>query len=96
MRKVCKDLGFERIILKNNKLRCYFVENPQSPFYESSLFQKLLTWISVNGTQYGLSIKKSPKNLILIKDRVPSLAEAREVLEGIKNRYEINLPTSSS
>ncbi len=96
MRKVCKDLGFERIILKNNKLRCYFVENPQSPFYESSLFQKLLTWISVNGTQYGLTLKKSPKNLILIKDRVPSLAEARQVLEQIKNRYDINLSSPSS
>lgn len=95
MRKVAKDLGFERIILKNHKLRCYFVENPQSPYYESSTFQKLLTWISVNGTQYGLTIKKSPKNLILVKDRVRSLAEARQVLEQIKNRYDIGLPTNS-
>lgn len=87
MRKVSKDLGFERIILKNNKLRCYFVENPQSPFYESPLFQKLINWIAINGTQYGLSIKKSPKNLILIKDQVYSLAEARQVMEQIISRY---------
>lgn len=95
MRKVAKDLGFERIILKNNKLRCYFVENPQSPYYESPTFQKLLNWISTNGTQYGLSIKKSPKNLILIKDQVRSLAEARKVLDQIKTRYEIGLSAPS-
>ncbi|MFT5910341.1 MAG: transcription-repair coupling factor (superfamily II helicase), partial [Paraglaciecola sp.] len=39
LRWICKELGFERVILKNGKLRCYFVENPQSPYYESATFQ---------------------------------------------------------
>ncbi|HEB62525.1 MAG TPA: transcription-repair coupling factor, partial [Bacteroidetes bacterium] len=33
LRWVCKQLGFERVILKNQKLRCYFISDPQSSFF---------------------------------------------------------------
>jgi len=37
------------LLLKSNKLRCYFVENPQSPFYESELFQSILAFVQQEG-----------------------------------------------
>src|SRR5690606_4430708 len=46
LRWVSKQLGFEQIILKNNKLRCYFVENPQSPYYDSPIFQSIFQFIA--------------------------------------------------
>jgi transcription-repair coupling factor (superfamily II helicase) len=39
-RWIAKKIGFERIILKNGKLRCYFLDNPKSPYYESAYFPK--------------------------------------------------------
>ncbi len=83
-RWVCKRLGFDRLILKNRKLRCYFVSNPQSPFYETELFKNMLQFVAVNGQKHGLSFKKSAKYFILVKDGVKSLKEARKVLEGME------------
>lgn len=88
LRWVCKELGFERIILKNNKLRCYFVENPQSMFYESEGFQKIFQFIATKGQAHGLSVKKSNRFMILVKENVKSLKGAREVLEGIVKALE--------
>ena len=84
LRWICKQLGFERLILKGNKLRCYFIANPQSPFFETDLFNDLLKHITVAGPNKGLSFKQSPKYLIVIKDNVKSLKAARQVLEGLE------------
>ena len=80
LRWICKKMGFERLILKNNKLRCYFVENPQSNFYESALFQRILEYVGSKGLQKGLSFKKSNRHFILVKDHVKSLKEAHKAL----------------
>lgn len=80
LRWMCKKMGFERLILKNNKLRCYFVENPQSHFYESALFQRILEYVGAKGLQKGLSFKKSNRHFILVKDYVKSLQEANKTL----------------
>ncbi|MCB0548538.1 MAG: transcription-repair coupling factor [Phaeodactylibacter sp.] len=89
LRWVCKALGFERLILKNDKLRCYFVDNPQSPFYESQLFQNILDFVNQEGPRRGLGFKQSNRYFILVKDHVKSLQEAHEVLEKIRGKVEI-------
>ncbi len=83
LRWICRELGFERVILKNDKLRCYFIENPQSVFYESNIFKQIIQFIASEGNKNGLSIKQSARSLILVKDQVKSLKKAREVLRGI-------------
>ncbi len=83
VRWICRELGFERIILKNNKLRCYFVENPQSRYYESDTFKKVMDYLAKAGHQQGLSIKQSARNLIVVKDQVRSLKKAYEVLTSV-------------
>ena len=84
LRWICKELGFERVILKNGKLRCYFVENPQSPYYESPTFQKIFQFIATHGHKHGLSVKKSTRHLILVKDGIRSLGKARAILQDIE------------
>ncbi len=86
LRWAARELGFERIILKNNKLRCYFVENPQSPYYDSPVFQGVFQFIGSKGLQYGLSLKKSPRSLIMVKERVGNLQAAKKVLEMIHTK----------
>ncbi len=85
LRWVCRELGFERLILKNDKLRCYFVEQPQSPFFESERFQQMLQYVAVKGPEQGLSFKKSTRHFIMVKDKIGSLKEAAELLQGIRN-----------
>ncbi len=91
LRWVCKQLGFERLILKNDKLRCYFVENPQSHFYDSSQFQRTVQYVTTQGPRKGLSFKKSTKHFIMVKDHVQSLREAHELLEKIKGKVGASL-----
>ncbi|MBC7848197.1 MAG: hypothetical protein H7Y31_00605, partial [Chitinophagaceae bacterium] len=37
--------GFEKMLLKDETLRCYFINKPDSPYFESSLFQSILHYI---------------------------------------------------
>ena len=90
LRWLAKELGFERIILKRKKLRCFFVNNPQSPYYESRTFQDILQLVSTEGPKSGLSLKQSKKFLILIKENVPTLAKAEKVLLGLKESLSVS------
>ncbi|MCB9285531.1 MAG: transcription-repair coupling factor [Lewinellaceae bacterium] len=83
LRWVCKRIGIERVVLKTDKLRCYFIENPQSPFFETPVFQNLFKWISETGIKEGYTLKQTPRNLLLSKDEVGSLRMAKELLEQI-------------
>ena len=83
VRWMCRELGFERLILKKNKLRCYFISNPQSPFYETAFFQNIIRYVATKGKKTGLSFKKSDRYFFLVKDNVQSLPAARLVLKKL-------------
>ena len=80
---MCKQLGFERLILKSGKLRCYFISDPQSSFFETDLYKKILQFISSKGRIMGLSLKQTNKELILVQDDVRSLKQVKSTLEQI-------------
>ena len=84
LRWVCKKLGFERLSLKHRKLRCFFVSDPQSNFYESDLFRGFLQYVATKGEAKGWSFKKTHRHFILIKDSVGSLSEAKDLLAVVR------------
>ncbi|MBD0295058.1 MAG: transcription-repair coupling factor, partial [Flavisolibacter sp.] len=44
-RKLAVELGFERLLLKNDSLKCYFINRPDSPYFESTLFKNILDYL---------------------------------------------------
>ncbi|MEZ4983827.1 MAG: TRCF domain-containing protein [Saprospiraceae bacterium] len=88
LRWECKKLGFERIILKEGKMRAYFVEDPQSLYFETQRFNDIIALISTEGVLRGLKLKQAARHLILIKEDVHTLRDAKEVLLGILERVE--------
>lgn len=44
-RKIAVDLGFEKLFLKNELLKCFFVSNPDSPYFQSETFNGILHFI---------------------------------------------------
>lgn len=80
---VCKKIGFERLILKSGKLRCYFVSDPQSSFYETAHFQKIAQLVADRGRVMGISLKQTNKDLILVQDEVWSLKAVKGLLEQL-------------
>ena len=84
LRWMAKRLGFERIILKNKKLRCYFIENPESPYYDMPVFGNVINIIQQQ--KHKAHLKQSNQNLILIYDHVKSMQEAEQIfVELVKN-----------
>jgi transcription-repair coupling factor (superfamily II helicase) len=85
LRALAKKLGFERIILKNRKMNCYFISNAQSIYFETSVFQNILKYVSNEGQKQGFTMKQSSNYLILTKENVKTLKEAKSLLEQIVN-----------
>lgn len=83
IRAISKKLGFERVVLKNRKMNCYFISNPQSTFFESPLFQKIMAYISTEGRRQGISLKQSTSYLIMTKENVKNLKEGKNLLEMV-------------
>lgn len=82
----CKQLGFERISLKSRKLRCYFIRNPQSSYYETEHFQAILGYVGGGaGQRLGFTLKQTSSHLILIKESVDDLRNAKRYLDKIIN-----------
>jgi transcription-repair coupling factor (superfamily II helicase) len=79
---LCKKIGFERLILKGGKLRCYFLSDPQSSFFETDKFGKTLAFLQKHGRMMGVSIKQTTKELILVQDDV------RGGIKGVKGVLE--------
>ncbi|MBC6996430.1 transcription-repair coupling factor [Lewinella lacunae] len=86
LRWLCRQLGFERLTVKENTLVCYFVEDAQSMYYDSAAFRAVSRVLAHEGALRGLNLKQTPRRLSLTKERVRSLAQAQDVLEGLADR----------
>jgi transcription-repair coupling factor (superfamily II helicase) len=63
-RKLAVDLGFERMVLKDGILKCFFVANADSPYFNSNIFIKILQFIQTQTNKARL--KQVGRNGILI------------------------------
>jgi len=76
-----KEIGFEKVSLKKNTLKGYFVSNQQSPYFESSQFGNVLQFVKANGRRCNL--REVKKTLRLAVEDVRNLDDAIEVMEQI-------------
>jgi transcription-repair coupling factor (superfamily II helicase) len=81
LRWLCKKLGFERLILKGGKLRCYFVSDPQSSFFETAQFNKIIQFVGEKGRIMGFHLKQTNKELIFVQDEVRGMKQTKGTLE---------------
>lgn len=84
IRWIAKKIGFERIILKNNKLRCYFLENQKSPYYESPYFPKVMAHIQ--NAKKKCVLKQSGNSLILVYDNIKTMHETELIFKDIDKK----------
>ena len=71
-RKLAVQLGFERMFLKNEVLKFFFVSNPESPYFQSETFNKVLLFLQ-NGTNKA-KLKQVGKNGILVVEDVKTMS----------------------
>jgi len=81
------ELSMEKIVLKNRKMICYFVVEPQSAFYQSQVFVKIIQYINT-GKGKG-KMKEANGRLSLIFNDVSNIETAgyilQEMLGQVKN-----------
>ena len=77
LRWLSKKIGFERIILKNEKMRAYFSGESNSPYYNSNAFKQALDYLKYNFATCEI-IEKKGKLSMKIKN-IKNLKEALEV-----------------
>ena len=80
---LCRELGFDRLVYKNNKLRCYFLNDPQSAYFETPTFRKLIAFLNAKGRIMGISIKQTNKELIMVQDDVGGIKIIKSTLEQL-------------
>lgn len=65
------DLGFEKMALKDETLRCYFINRPDSPYFESDLFRRVLAFLQTGTNKARL--KQTGKMFLLIVEDVKDM-----------------------
>ena len=82
--RVCgKRLGIENIILKQSKMHLYFVNNSDSPYFQSEAFGLILDYVS-NHPQNCRFHEVNGKRSIIIAD-VPTVTEAVKLLSQMSH-----------
>ncbi|HML58346.1 MAG TPA: transcription-repair coupling factor [Ferruginibacter sp.] len=72
-RKTAVALGFEKLLLKNEVMKCYFVANPDSPYFQSDTFNRILLFLQ-QGTNKA-RLKQVGKHGMLIVDDITSMSD---------------------
>jgi transcription-repair coupling factor (superfamily II helicase) len=89
-RKLGVELGFEKMTLKNQILRCHFINNPDSPYFESELFQSLMQFV-----QTGLNkakLKQTGKLFLLIVEDISSMDYLLQLLTRMHHAVHQKIP----
>ena len=70
-RKMAVDLGFEKLLLRNETMKCFFVSNPDSPYFQSETFNRILMFLQTGTNKARL--KQVGKNGILIVEDIKTM-----------------------
>lgn len=81
LRWLAKNIGFEKLVLKQHKLIGYFIQNQQSPYYQSARFTHVLNFVQ----QHPRACKMKEKNnkLSLVFENVTAIHQAIAVVEPL-------------
>ncbi len=85
LRRCGKRLGCEKIMLKQGRMYLYFVSNPNSPYYQSSIFDRIIDFATQNIRRCNLReqpVAQGLKRSMVVND-VPTVEEGVNVLKNI-------------
>jgi transcription-repair coupling factor (superfamily II helicase) len=78
LRWVAKVIGFEKLILKNQKLVCYFVSDPESEYYQREVFSNVLHYVKSNSQK--VVMRQRNDKLTLSFENTKQISEALQKL----------------
>ena len=98
-RKLAVALGFEKMSLKDGVMKCFFINRPDSPYFESETFKNILSYIQTETNQAKL--RQVGKLFMLTVNNIDSMSEVRSFLQRMydyinKNAAEKTIMLSGS
>jgi transcription-repair coupling factor (superfamily II helicase) len=75
-------LGMEQLIIKKKLLRCYFISNQQSAFYQSEVFTRIMGYVQQH--KQGVYLRETDKYLVLNIEGIASMKAAAHKLSEIQ------------
>lgn len=81
LRWIAINLGFERISIKNSRLSIYFISNQQSPYYQSQVFGKILSYIQKHPRQFQM--KEGKDKLTMSAEGIKDVKDAIKLLQAL-------------
>ena len=89
LRWIAKDLGFEKILLRNHNMTAYFVSNQASKYYESGAYQNVMQYIITHPKR--TTVKEVNDKLQLVVKEVSTVTQALELLREISHAESAEL-----
>ncbi len=87
LRWIAKDIGFEKLIIKNTKMIGYFVSNAESDYYKSPTFGNIIKFVQQNPLVGQLKERK--EKLTMVFANVNSVSQAIETLAPVSDSVEL-------
>lgn len=78
-RKLAVELGFEKMSLKDHTLRCFFINRPDSPYFEAPVFQQILSYVQTGTNKARL--KQVGKLFLLVVEPIASMEDMHRFLQ---------------
>ncbi len=77
-RKIAVALGFEKIIMKDESAKFYFINRPDSPYYESEVFKKIISYMQTE--THTVRLKQTGRSFSLIALEIKSMESLYQFL----------------
>ena len=84
LRWLAQNLGCEKLVIKNETVKCYLLPSDNETYYQSEMFGKILAFVSSHSQRCRL--KKTQKRLVLVISEVEGIRKAKDIL------YQIDQP----
>ena len=81
LRRYGKSLGCEKVVLRQDRMTLFFVQNPDSPFYQSEAFDRILQFVATNPRRCNFR-EANGKRSMVISD-IPTVEAAVKLLAQI-------------
>ena len=81
LRRMAKEFGIEKLILKQGRMVCHLVSTPESPFYRSAGFASLIRYAQDNPQRVRL--KETPDRLSLSIEHIATITAALEQMRKL-------------
>ncbi|MEN8223967.1 MAG: TRCF domain-containing protein, partial [Bacteroidota bacterium] len=89
MRWLAKRIGFEKLLLRNQRLTGYFISNQESAYYQSPEFANILKFVQSN--PLSCRMKETKDRLTLTFSNVNTVFDGLELLKLLTVEMPVNL-----